>query len=156
MKRYEMETAVGIFIFIGLLCVAYLTFHLGRIPFGSDTYLLNAKFTTISGLRVGSAVNMFGMEIGRVSRFDLDQENQQANVEMKIRNGIKIYEDAMASIKTEGLIGDKYISIDPGGGAGDPLTPGGTIVQTQPAIDVGDIIGKYAFGDVKKEEPSKK
>jgi phospholipid/cholesterol/gamma-HCH transport system substrate-binding protein len=156
MKKYTMETAVGVFVMIGLLCVGYLTVQLGRIPIlEGDTYRLNARFTSVSGLKAGSAVNMFGIEVGRVNRLGMDQQSQQATVELVIRKDIKIYEDAIASIKTEGLIGDKYISIDPGG-AGEPLQSGGVIIQTQPAVDVADVIGKYAFGDVKKEEPAKK
>jgi phospholipid/cholesterol/gamma-HCH transport system substrate-binding protein len=156
MKKYTMETAVGVFVMIGLLCVGYLTVQLGRVPIlEGDTYRLNARFTSVSGLKTGSAVNMFGIEVGRVDRLGMDQQSQQATVELVIRKDIKIYEDAIASIKTEGLIGDKYISIDPGG-MGEPLPTGGTIIQTQPAVDVADVIGKYAFGDVKKEEPAKK
>ena len=156
MKKYTMETAVGVFVMIGLLCVGYLTVQLGRIPIlEGDTYRLNARFTSVSGLKTGSAVNMFGIEVGRVDRLGMDQQSQKAVVEMRIRNGIKIYDDAIASIKTEGLIGDMHLTIDPGG-AGEPLPSGGTIIQTQPAVDVADVIGKYAFGDVKKEEPAKK
>lgn len=156
MKKYAMETSVGIFVFIGLLCVGYLTVQLGRLPvLAGDNYLLNARFTSVSGLRVGSPVNMFGIEIGRVERLDMDQENQQAKVEMTIRKDVRIYEDAIASIKTEGLIGDKYVSIQPGG-AGEELKPGNTIIQTQPAVDVADLIGKYAFGEVKKEDTTAK
>jgi phospholipid/cholesterol/gamma-HCH transport system substrate-binding protein len=98
---------------------------------------------------------MYGIEVGRVEKLGMDAEAQQAQVEMLLRKDIKIYEDAMASIKTEGLIGDKYVSIDPGG-MGEPLKPGDTIIQTQSAVDVGDLISKYAFGDVKKEDPEKK
>ncbi len=156
MKKYAMETAVGVFVMIGLLCVGYMTVQLGHIPLlEGDTYRLNARFTSVSGLRVGSPVNMFGIEVGRVDRLVMDQDNQQAKVEMTLRKDIKVYEDAIASIKTEGLIGDKYVIIDPGG-TGEPLSSGGTIIQTQPAVDVADLIGKYAFGDVKKEEPAKK
>jgi len=156
MKKYTMETAVGIFVMIGLLSVGYLTVQLGRVPIlEGDTYRLNALFTSVSGLRVGSPVNMFGIEVGRVDRLVMDQDSQQAKVEMTLRKDVKVYEDAIASIKTEGLIGDKFVSIQPGG-SGEQLKPGGTIIQTQPAVDVADIIGKYAFGDVKKEEPEKK
>ena len=156
MKKYAMETAVGIFVMIGLLCVGYMTVQLGHVPIlEGDTYRLSARFTTVSGLRAGSPVNMFGIEVGRVDRLVMDQENQQAKVEMILRKDVKVYEDAIASIKTEGLIGDKFVSIDPGG-AGEPLQSGGSIIQTQPAVDVADVIGKYAFGDVKKEEPAKK
>jgi len=89
-----------------------------------------------------------------VDRLGMDQKSQQAVVEMLIRKDVQIFEDAIASIRTEGLIGDKYVSIDPGG-LGDPLKPGDWIIQTQSAVDVADLISKYAFGDVKKEEPAK-
>jgi len=156
MKKYAMETAVGIFVAIGLLCVGYLTVKLGNVAFfEGDQYRVLARFTSVSGLRAGSSVQMYGIEVGRVEKLGMDAEAQQAQVEMLVRKDIKIYEDAMASIKTEGLIGDKYVSIDPGG-MGEPLKPGDSIIQTQAAVDVGDLISKYAFGDVKKEEPEKK
>ena len=156
MKKYAMETAVGIFVAIGLLCVGYLTLKLGNIGIlEGDQYRVLAKFSSVSGLRAGSTVQMYGIEVGRVERLGMDSEAQQAQVEMLIRKDVKIYEDALAAIKTEGLIGDKYVSIDPGG-MGDPLKPGDTIIQTQSAVDVGDLISKYAFGDVKKEDPEKK
>ena len=79
----------------------------------------------------------------------MDQEKQKAMVEIRIQNDIKIFDDAIASIKTEGLIGDMHLSIDPGG-AGAILKPGGTITETQSAVDIADLISKYAFGDVKK------
>jgi len=93
--------------------------------------------------------------VGRVDKLSMDPQQQRAQVEMLVRKDIKIYEDAIASIKTEGLIGDRYVSIDPGG-MGEPLKPGDSIVQTQSPVDVGDLISKYAFGDIKKEEPQKK
>lgn len=150
-----METAVGIFVAIGLLCVGYLTVKLGNVAFfEGDQVRISARFNSVAGLRVGGPVTMFGIEIGRVSRLDMDQRSQQALVEMLIRKDIQIFEDAIASIKTEGLIGDKYVSIDPGG-LGEPLKSGDTIIQTQSAVDVADLISKYAFGDIKKEEPAK-
>jgi phospholipid/cholesterol/gamma-HCH transport system substrate-binding protein len=155
MKKYAMETAVGIFVAIGLLCVGYLTVKLGNVAFfEGDQVRISARFNSVAGLRVGGPVTMFGIEIGRVSRLDMDQRSQQALVEMLIRKDIQIFEDAIASIKTEGLIGDKYVSIDPGG-LGEPLKSGDTIIQTQSAVDVADLISKYAFGDIKKEEPAK-
>jgi phospholipid/cholesterol/gamma-HCH transport system substrate-binding protein len=71
-------------------------------------------------------------------------------VQMKINNGIKIYDDAIASIKTAGLIGDKFVSLDPGG-SGELLKGGGTITETESPVDLGELISKYAFGDVKKK-----
>jgi phospholipid/cholesterol/gamma-HCH transport system substrate-binding protein len=152
MKKYAMETIVGIFVVIGLLCIGYMTVKLGHVSIlGDNSYSLIAKFTSASGLRIGNAVDMLGMEIGRVEKLTMDQENQKAVVEIRVRNGVKIYDDAIASIKTEGLIGDKYVSVDPGGG-GKILKPGGAITETQAAVDLTEIISKYAFGDVKKQQ----
>jgi phospholipid/cholesterol/gamma-HCH transport system substrate-binding protein len=95
-------------------------------------------------------VNILGIEVGRVERIFMDQETQKAIVEIKIKKGIKIYDDAIASIKTQGLIGDSYLSIDPGG-AGELLGPRGIITETQAPLDIIELIGKYAFGEVKKE-----
>ncbi|MGD9173990.1 MAG: outer membrane lipid asymmetry maintenance protein MlaD [Desulfobacterales bacterium] len=148
MKKYTQETVVGIFVVIGILAIAYMTINLGNVGFfGEKSYSLIAKFTSVSGLRVGNPVNMLGLEVGRVESFKMDQENQVAVVELKINNGIEIYDDAIASIKTEGLIGDKFISIDAGGG-GDLLADGDTITDTESPTDIMELVSKYAFGDV--------
>jgi len=146
-----METTVGIFVVLGLLCVGYLTIKLGDVTiFGDNGYPLYARFTSVAGLKVNNPVNMFGMEIGRVEGFKMDQERQVAMVELRIKKGIQIYGDAIASIKTSGLMGDSYVSIDPGGGA-EQLKPGEIILDTQPPIDIGSLISKYAFGSVSDE-----
>jgi phospholipid/cholesterol/gamma-HCH transport system substrate-binding protein len=152
MNKYAMETTVGIFVVFGLLCVGYMTVKLGHVSFLSDdTYPLNARFTSVSGLRAGNPVDMLGIEIGRVDGLVMDPQQRNAVVELSIHKDIKIYDDAIASIKTEGLIGDKYLSIDPGG-AGTLLKPGGTIIETQPPVDLIELIGKTAFGEVKGKE----
>jgi phospholipid/cholesterol/gamma-HCH transport system substrate-binding protein len=148
MKKYSKETIVGVFVVIGLLCIGYMTIKLGNVGFlGENSYTLHAKFSSVTGLRVGNPVQMLGLEIGRVSKFTMDQENQLAIVDFKINKDIEIFDDAIASIKTEGLIGDKYISIDAGGG-GDLLAPGDYITDTQSPTDIMDLVSKYAFGDV--------
>jgi len=152
MKKYTMETIVGIFVIFGLLCVGYMTVKLGKVSIlGDNSYSLVAKFTTVTGLRIGSPVNILGIDVGRVEKITMDQENQKAVVELRIKRNIKIYDDAIASIKTEGLIGDKYLNIDPGGG-GDLLKPNGVITDTQAAMDIEQLISKYAFGEVKKDK----
>ena len=151
MKKYTLETMVGIFVVLGLICMGYMTVKLGKLNIlGNDTYPLIAKFTSVSGLRKDNPVRILGIEVGRVEKITMDQENLKAVVQMQIKKDIKIYDDAIASIKTEGLIGDKYLSIDPGGG-GDLLKPRGVITQTQAPIDIEQIISKYAFGEVKKD-----
>jgi phospholipid/cholesterol/gamma-HCH transport system substrate-binding protein len=128
-----------------------MTVKLGKISFfGDNTYSLQARFSSVSGLRVDSPVEVHGIEVGRVAGFSIDQESQMAVVSLRIRKDIRIFDDAIASVKTAGLIGDKFVNIDPGGG-GDILKPGGTITETTSPLDIEELIGKYAFGDVKKD-----
>jgi phospholipid/cholesterol/gamma-HCH transport system substrate-binding protein len=150
MKKYSIETTVGIFVVIGLICVGYMTVKLGKASFfGEDSYPLCARFASVSGLRVGSSVEIYGIQVGSVTSLSIDTERQMGIVGIKLNKGVKVYDDATATIKTSGLIGDKLVKIDPGGG-GEVLKPGGTITQTSVPADIEDLIGKYAFGDVKK------
>ena len=104
---------------------------------------------------MGSPIEIFGIQVGSVQKIEIDSEKEMASVQMGIKKGTKVYDDAIASIKTAGLIGDKFIKIDPGG-SGDLLKPGGVITETLPAVDLGDLIGRYAFGDVKEGSQEKK
>jgi phospholipid/cholesterol/gamma-HCH transport system substrate-binding protein len=150
MKKYTIETVVGIFVVLGLICIGYMTVKLGHVSLlGDDSYSLLARFNSVTGLRVGNPVEILGIQIGKVEQITMDQKNQKAIVEIKINKGINIYDDAIASIKTEGLIGDKFLSIDPGGG-GSLLGPRGTITETQAPVDIIELVSKYAFGEVKK------
>ena len=151
MKKYSLETAVGLFVVAGLICVGYMTVKLGKVSlFGEETYPLKARFASVSGLRVGSPVEIYGIEVGSVVHLGIDAERQMGVVDMTINKGVKVYDDAAATIKTAGLIGDKYLKVDPEG-AGVVLKPQGVITQTSVPADIEDLIGKYAFGDVKKE-----
>ena len=146
MQKYSKESLVGIFMILGLLGIGFMTIKLGNVSFlGQNTYTLYAGFNSVPGLRVGSPVNMLGLEIGRVSGMSLDQEQQLAMVAFEIDQEVQIYDDAIASIKTEGLIGDRYVEID-AGGSGDPLKAGDTISETESPLDLQELIGKYAFG----------
>jgi len=156
MKRYSIETVVGIFVVVGLICVGYMTIKLGKVSlFRQATYPLLARFTSVSGLRPGSSVEVYGIKVGTVTSLAIDNKSQMAIVGMEIGKGIAVYDDSMATIKTAGLIGDKYIKLDPGG-AGALLRPGGMITQTSVTPDVEDLIGRYAFGEIGKgtEKPA--
>jgi phospholipid/cholesterol/gamma-HCH transport system substrate-binding protein len=148
MKKYSNETIVGIFVVLGLAAISFMAVKLGNVSLvGDNTNTFYAPFSSVSGLRVGNAVEMLGMEIGRVAGFRMDQEKLQAIVTLKVDKKIEVYDDAIASIKTAGLIGDKYVNIDPGGG-GDLLADGETIIETESPADLGELISKYAFGGV--------
>lgn len=150
MKKYSNETIVGIFVVLGLVAISFMAVKLGNVSLvGDNANTFYAPFSTVSGLRVGNPVEMLGMEIGRVAGFQMDQDKLQAIVTLKVDKKVEIYDDAIASIKTAGLIGDKYVNIDPGGG-GDLLADGESIIETESPVDLGDLISKYAFGDVDK------
>lgn len=152
MKKNIRESVAGFFVLIGLILIIYMSVKLGHLDlFRSDSYLLYAKFQTVNGLRVGNPIEMYGITIGEVASFSLDQENQMAVASLKIDKGITIFADAIAGIKTAGLIGDRFVSIDPGG-AEKPLLNKGYIIDTESPIDIGDLIGKFAFGSIKEEK----
>lgn len=152
MKKFKMETTVGIFVVIGLACIVYMSIKLGDVSiFGDNSYSLFAKFSSVAGLKTGSSVEMLGIEVGKVKSLVLDQEKQQAVVELRLQNEVVVYDDAIASIKTAGLIGDKYVQIDPGGG-GDVLKQGAGIVDTNSPLDIETLIGKIAFGNIDEDK----
>lgn len=146
MKGSSIELMVGIFMFIGIICIGYLTINLGEIGlFGNDYYYLYANFNSVSGLKVGADVEMSGVKIGQIDKIELNQEKQAATARLKIRKDIELTDDAIASVKTAGLIGDKYISILPGG-SDVILKDGDYIIDTESAVDLEDLISKYVFG----------
>ena len=109
----------------------------------SELLMELASLTNIGGLKTGSSVVIAGVEVGRVEHISLD--DYRANVSLNIPSDIKIQEDAIASVKTKGLIGEKYIEITPGGSE-KTLKPGGRIRDTQPAVDMEHLISNYVFG----------
>jgi phospholipid/cholesterol/gamma-HCH transport system substrate-binding protein len=143
MKKINIETGVGIFIIIGLVCLAYLSVNLGDVNlFGSEQYPVTARFANISGLKAGATVEVAGVEIGKVSGIVL--EDYEAVVDMMIDPEIKIQEDAIASIRTQGIIGDKYIKIKTGG-AEEFIEVNGEILETESALELEELISKYIF-----------
>ncbi len=145
MKRLNTEVAVGLFLIVGVLCFAYLAIRLGDVGlFEQKTYPLTARFISISGLKDGATVELAGVKVGKVAKIDLDGEDYEAEVELSINSGVNIHEDAIASIRTQGIIGDKFIKITPGG-SDDYLESGMEIVETESAISLEELISKYIF-----------
>lgn len=147
MKKFDLEFAVGVFLLIGILCLGYISVKLGRLELlGGERYVLYAEFGKAGGIKSGSSIEIAGVEVGKVKSIVLDKD-YQALVGLEIAKRVKIQEDAIASIKTKGLIGEKFVEITPGGS--DKIIPdGGKIRETESAIDVEDLIAKYAFGKV--------
>ncbi|GAB6095841.1 outer membrane lipid asymmetry maintenance protein MlaD [Desulfatiferula olefinivorans] len=146
MKRSSLEMTVGLFVIIGLLCVGYLTVKLGKMEIlGDNHYTLYARFTSATGLKPGSNVEIAGVRVGQVEEITLEPVIKIAKVRLKIEKGVELEDDAIASVKTSGLIGDKFIMITPGG-SGEMLDDGGMITETEPALDIEDLVSKYVFG----------
>jgi phospholipid/cholesterol/gamma-HCH transport system substrate-binding protein len=142
------ETAVGFFLLVGLLCAGYLTVRLGRMEaLSEEGYRLSARFGSVSGLRVGADVEIAGVPIGRVASIELAQDATAAVVTLRLRPELRLSSDSIAAIKTSGLIGDKYVNIMPGGSP-DVIGQDGEIRETQSAVDIEALLGKYAFGGV--------
>ncbi len=143
MKEQRTELLVGVFVAIGLAALAYLSINLGKISvFGEKTYTLNAIFTSSSGLKAGDTVEIAGVGVGKV--MDIRLENYDSVVSMAIDSRIKLPDDTIASIRTRGLIGEKFIRLSPGGSE-TMLKPGATIINTEPSVDIEDLIGRYIF-----------
>ena len=146
MRRSLLDLAVGVFVLFGILALGWLSIRLGKIDFvGGHNYTVTADFPSAGGLKNGSSIEIAGVEIGRVSAVQL--ANYQARVVMSIRNGVKLTEDSIASIKTRGLIGEKFINLSPGG-SDRIIKPGGKITEVEPPIDLEELLSKYVFGKV--------
>ena len=144
MKRSVLDLSVGVFLIIGLLAVAWLSVRLGRVELLGG-YVVTADFPTVGGLKAGSPVEIAGVQIGNVDAINLVDD--QARVVMSIRSGIKLQDDSIASIKTKGLIGEKYIRISPGG-SDRSIPPNGRIKEVEPPVDLEELLSKYVFGKV--------
>ena len=146
MKKFDVELLVGLFLIVGIICLGYLSIRLGRMEiFGGRGYEVYATFANIGGLKLGSSVEIAGVHVGHVQSITLS--NYQARVSLIIPRNVKLQEDAIASIKTKGLIGEKYIGITPGG-SDKIIQPGGQIRETQPAEDIEELISNFVFGKI--------
>ncbi|MBU1397465.1 MAG: outer membrane lipid asymmetry maintenance protein MlaD [Proteobacteria bacterium] len=147
MKKTLIETYVGIFVLLGLICVSYLTIKLGKMELiGDNNYPVYARFQSVSGLKQGAHVEIAGVKVGTIESISLDKD-KKAIVKMKIEKGLVLTDDVIASVKTAGIIGDKYIKISPGG-SDIILKPGEMITETESALDLEELVSKYVFGGV--------
>lgn len=148
----KLEFGVGLFVLLGLAALAYLTVKLGAGELlGGDTYPVEARFANTGGLNQGATVMLAGVNVGRVDGIRLDPSDFSAIVEMRIRTAVQLPADTMASIKTSGLIGDKYIALAPGADE-ELLEPSARITMTESALELESLISKMAFGSVKEGE----
>ena len=151
MKKFDLQLAVGFFMLIGIFSLAYLSVKLGKLEtISGGSYTVHAEFENASGVKEGTVVEIAGIEVGKVVNLSLDKD-YRASLTFTIRKGVAIQEDAIASIKTKGLIGEKFVQISPG--ASDEIIPdGGKITETESVTDIEELISRYIFGKVGEEE----
>ncbi|HEY6009128.1 MAG TPA: outer membrane lipid asymmetry maintenance protein MlaD [Geobacteraceae bacterium] len=148
MKKARLETVVGIFVLIGILCLAYLSIKLGKMELlGGNYYEVYGEFDSVSGLKKGASVEIAGVEVGRVDRIVLAPKSEQARVYLRIGAGIRLSDDVIASVRTRGIIGDKFIKLAPGG-SDKYLASGAKIRNTESTIDLEELIGQFIHGKV--------
>ena len=146
MKKFDVQFLVGVFIIVGVLCLGYLSVRLGELDlFGEDGYSVDAVFADIGGLKINAEVVIAGVRVGSVKSIELD--DYMARVTLQIRDDIELQEDAIVSVKTKGLIGEKFVEITPGG-AEETLGNGDRLRETEPAVDLEELISKFVFGEV--------
>lgn len=145
MNEYKrIEITVGLFVFIGIAGMFYMALKLGEVGgLGTSGYQLMADFDDVGGVRAGADVMIAGVVVGRVDGVHLNKRDQ-AELSMRINNGVKITSDAIASIRTKGIIGDRYVRISQGGDT-NMLKSGDFIEETEPAISLEDLVAKYIF-----------
>ena len=136
---------VGVFLLAGFISFAWLAVKMGDInPFANETYPVTARFTSISGLKAGSTIELAGVIVGKVSSIELDTGDYEAVVHLSIDKQVELQDDSIASIRTAGIIGDKYIKLSPGG-SDIILEAGDEIEETEPAISLEELVSKYIF-----------
>ena len=151
MKLPQLELFVGAFVLAGLAAVGWLTVKLGGRNFvGGDTYAIEARFDNAGGLNAGANVVVAGVPVGRVEAIRVDETDFSAIATLRVLDGLRLPTDSMASIKTSGLIGDKFVALSPGAEESF-LEPGARITLTESSVDLESLIGKMAFGSLDKE-----
>ncbi|MDQ6990830.1 MAG: outer membrane lipid asymmetry maintenance protein MlaD [Mariprofundaceae bacterium] len=145
MQSYrKVEVIVGIFVLIGVLSMSWMAIKLGQIGgMGASGYSLKATFADAGGLRVGADVMMAGVSIGRLSSIALNDDSEAA-VTLEIQNDVELSTDAIAAVRTKGIIGERYVRMSQGADD-EVLTDGDELEETESAINIEDLISKYIF-----------
>lgn len=143
MRKISLELGVGVFVVVALVLFGYFTVRIGQADsLGGRGYELTARFSDVGGLKRGAEVCIAGVPIGRVKEVSL--LDYQASVLMAIAGDVTIQDDAIATVKTRGLLGETLVEITPGGSEVN-LKPGERIRETQPALDLYGLVAKYIF-----------
>lgn len=150
MNQTRLEISVGAFVVVGLAAVAYVALKIGAgLLVGTDTYLVSARFGNVAGLSAGAKVAIAGVTIGTVEDVVLDRETYSADVIMRVREDVELPLDSIVSVRSAGLLGDKFLAIQPGADEEVVALNGtGRLIETVSAVDIESLISRFAFGSV--------
>lgn len=139
------ELSAGVFMVIGLACVSWVALSLGGTGlFEGERYAVKARFGSVSGLREGAYVELAGVRVGVVERIEVDPQRYEAVVTLALDPKVRLQEDAIASVRTAGIIGEKFVKITPGGSE-RMVEPGGVLLETESSISIEELVSKYIF-----------
>jgi phospholipid/cholesterol/gamma-HCH transport system substrate-binding protein len=149
MKQNTLELAVGIFMLIGFAAFVYLALQLGEVPFlrQGSTYVLKAEFDNVAGIKKGASIQVAGVTVGEVAEVALSS-TEAALLSLRLEKSLAVPVDSIASVKSQGIIGDKYIQLNLGGDE-KKFQPGETMRETESSVDIESLISKFAFGSAK-------
>ena len=129
-EKQHTEMLVGIFLLIGIIAITFLALRIGDFQLlNNQQYIIKAEFTSVSGLKKGAHVEIAGVSVGKVTNIIFNPETYLAEVHIAIENSIQIPDDSIASIRTSGIIGDKFLKISPGG-SDNIIEPNMIILET--------------------------
>ncbi|NQY37477.1 MAG: outer membrane lipid asymmetry maintenance protein MlaD [Alteromonadaceae bacterium] len=152
MKKNNVNFVVGLFLIVGMAAMAYLSVTIAGVSgYSADSYSLVARFDSSSGLKKGAFIEIAGVKVGKVTDIYLDKESFESVAMFTFEQDIVLAEDTIASIRTAGIIGDKFVKISPGY-SDDLLKSGDEIIETEPSISIEELVSKYIFSSDTENE----
>jgi len=150
MGRNVVETMMGALVIFVAIAFVFISYKSGNIASPtSDSYKITAKFREVGSIAIGSDVRIGGIKVGNVSKQYLDPKTYMAVLELNINESVPLPKDTTASIVGDGLLGGKYLSLQPGGDE-NLLKANDELKYTQDAINIEQLIGNFAFGGTNK------
>lgn len=152
MNYNRIELIVGVFVVAGVAAVAYFALKVGAgTLWGADTYLVQARFANIAGVNEGSRIAISGVTVGRVDRVHLNLDDFSAILDLRLQKDVQLPIDSIVSVRTSGLVGDKYLAVQPGAEL-EVVEPGGMLTETESTVDIESLVSRIAFGAVDQKE----
>ncbi len=144
MQRNAIEPILGALVLAAAAAFLFFAYETAGQR-AVNGYKLTAQFSSVDGLQTGSDVRIGGVKIGQVTSIEIDPKTYLALVQFAISSDIQVPADSVAAVSTEGLLGGKYVGLEPGA-SDDMLKPGARITRTQASVSLENLIGQFIYG----------